>query len=172
MTKEQKFYKALKNAAKALQKFYMDCSGNKQSFFNLFKNNGYSEDLDFKFKDEIYIPYYQPKTNRIEKFKPDFIFWLKKKNDYIILFIDPKGTEHTDGYRKIDGYSKIFEEDINNQKQLKTFSYNGFSVTVKLFLKPKQDIAEVPENYRQYWFDNFVGFEEQIKASALTEKTR
>jgi len=51
--------------------------------------------------DEVYIPYYNPKTNRIDKFKPDFIFWLKKANEYLILFIDPKGTEHTDAYRKI-----------------------------------------------------------------------
>ncbi|MFN3605353.1 MAG: DEAD/DEAH box helicase family protein [Leptonema sp. (in: bacteria)] len=69
--------------------------------------------------DEVYIPYYQPKTNRIEKFKPDFIFWLKKGNDYTILFVDPKGTEYTDGYRKIDGYSRIFEEENNGKKQIK-----------------------------------------------------
>jgi len=28
--------------------------------------------------DEVYIPYYNPKTNKIDKFKPDFIFWLKR----------------------------------------------------------------------------------------------
>lgn len=65
--------------------------------------------------DEVYIPYYRPKTNRTEKLKPDFIFWLKKGNDYTILFIDPKGTEYTDAYRKIDGYSKIFETRSDNE---------------------------------------------------------
>jgi len=122
--------------------------------------------------DEVYIPYYQPKTNRIEKFKPDFIFWLKKGNNYTLLFVDPKGTEHSDGYRKIDGYSKIFEKEINNQKQLKTFSNNGFSVNVKLFLKPKQGIANVLENYKQYWFDNFGDFDSKIKALAIVDEMR
>ncbi len=106
--------------------------------------------------DEVYIPYYQPKTNRIENFKPDFIFWLKKDNNYTIIFFDPKGTEHTDGYRKIDGYSRIFEIEKNGQKQIRNFSYNGFTINVKLLLKSKQGIAGVPENYKAYWFDSFI----------------
>ncbi len=112
--------------------------------------------------DEVYIPYYQPQTNRIEKFKPDFIFWLKKNNNYIILFVDPKGTEHADGYRKIDGYSRIFE--MGGPKQSRDFSYNGFTINVKLLLKPKRGIADVLENYKRYWFDNFVDFAEKINA--------
>ncbi len=112
--------------------------------------------------DEIYIPYYRPKTKRIEKFKPDFIFWLKKGDNYTILFIDPKGTEYSDGYRKIDGYSEIFEEEINDQKQSKTFSFNGLTINVKLFLKTKQGIASVLEKYNQYWFDDFKRFEHKI----------
>jgi hypothetical protein len=94
--------------------------------------------------DEVYIPYYNPKTNRIDKFKPDFIFWLSKQNQYNILFIDPKGTEHTDGYRKIDGYSQFFEDY--------TFSYNNLKVKVSLLLATS-DIANVLENYKKYWFD-------------------
>jgi hypothetical protein len=120
--------------------------------------------------DEVYIPYYNPKTNRIDKFKPDFIFWLKKGKRYLILFVDPKGTEHADGYRKIDGYSRIFE--IGEQKQSKEFLYNGFFINTKLLLKPKGGIAEVLENYKRYWFDNFVDFENKIKVPALTEQTR
>ncbi|MGB9665550.1 MAG: restriction endonuclease subunit R, partial [Ignavibacteria bacterium] len=98
--------------------------------------------------DEVYIPYYNPKTNRIDKFKPDFIFWLKKDNDYTILFVDPKGTEHTDGCRKIDGYQRIFE----NQDTPKNFFDNGLNVQVKLFLKTSE-IAKVPDGYKMYWFD-------------------
>jgi len=113
--------------------------------------------------DEVYIPYYQPKTNRIEKFKPDFIFWLKKGNNYIILFIDPKGTEHTDGYRKIDGYSRIFETVKNGQRQCGNFQYNGFNILTKLLLKPKRGIADVLENYKQYWFDTFDDFANKIQ---------
>jgi len=103
--------------------------------------------------DEVFIPYYNPKENSIANFKPDFIFWMQKGKRYLILFVDPKGTEHTDGYRKIDGYSRIFE--AGEQKKCKDFSYNGFIINTKLLLKPKRGIAEVPGNYRKYWFDNF-----------------
>jgi type III restriction enzyme len=109
--------------------------------------------------DEVHIPYYNPKTNRIDKFKPDFIFWLKKENEYTILFIDPKGTEHTDGYRKIDGYSRMFE---NGYKENKDFFYNNYKVQTKLFLKTN-NIASIPEKYKNYWFDSFNEFENKIK---------
>ena len=105
--------------------------------------------------DEVYIPYYNPKTNRIDKFKPDFIFWLKKENDYTILFIDPKGTEHTDGYRKIDGYSRIFEIERSRKQVCKVFSFYNLNVKVKLFLKSQHGKAQILDNYRKYWFDNF-----------------
>ncbi|MDI6730173.1 MAG: DEAD/DEAH box helicase family protein [Candidatus Altarchaeum sp.] len=111
--------------------------------------------------DEVYIPYYSPKENAIVKFKPDFIFWMQKGNDYFILFVDPKGTEHTDGYRKIDGYSKIFETEEG--KESKIFPFNGLNINVRLLLKPEKGIAETLENYRKYWFDNFLDFENKIK---------
>ncbi len=37
--------------------------------------------------------YYNPNTKRISASYPDFVFWLRKKNEYTILFVDPKGTE-------------------------------------------------------------------------------
>ncbi|WP_113074437.1 DEAD/DEAH box helicase family protein [Petrotoga sp. 9PW.55.5.1] len=110
--------------------------------------------------DEVFIPYYNPKENKISKFKPDFIFWMQKDNQYLILFVDPKGTEHADGYRKIDGYSSIFE--YGAQKQSRDFSYNGFVINTKLLLKPRRGIADVLENYRKYWFDNFDDFASKI----------
>ncbi len=96
----------------------------------------------------------------------------KKGNNYIILFFELKGTEHTNAYRKIDGFSRIFEEEINGNKQSKDFSYNEFTINVKLLLNPRRGIAEVLENYKRYWFDNFVDFAEKIKALGLTEKKR
>lgn len=111
--------------------------------------------------DNIYIPYYNPKKNDMARFFPDFIFWMQKGNDYIVLFVDPKGTEHTNGYRKIDGYSKIFETTGEN-KTSKKYPFNGFDIKTKLLLKPKRGIAEVPENYREYWFDNFTEFAGKI----------
>ena len=97
--------------------------------------------------DEVYIPWYNSKTEKNEHFKPDFIFWLKEKNskNYYILFIDPKGTEHTEAYRKIDGFKEIFEG--------KNFKYDDFNIKVKLFCKPK-DKAFALEEYKKYWPDN------------------
>mgnify|MGYP000446549025 CR=1 FL=1 len=110
--------------------------------------------------DEVFIPYYNPKENNIANFKPDFIFWAQKGKRYLILFVDPKGTEHADGYRKIDGYSRIFE--TGELKESRDFSYNGFTINTKLLLKPRRGIAEVLENYKRYWFDNFHDFASKI----------
>jgi len=112
--------------------------------------------------DEVLIPYYNPKENNIANFKPDFIFWAQKGKRYLILFVDPKGTEHADGYRKIDGYSRIFEIEQGGQKVSRDFLYNGFVINTKLLLMPKRGIADVPENYRKYWFDNFADFADKI----------
>ncbi|MEA3272945.1 MAG: DEAD/DEAH box helicase family protein [Patescibacteria group bacterium] len=111
--------------------------------------------------DQVYIPYYSPRKNNMARFLPDFIFWLKRGNEYTIVFIDPKGTEHTDGLRKIDGYSKIFETNDNTKKS-KKYPFNGFDIETKLLLKSKRGIAEVPENYRGYWFDNFQDFAKKL----------
>jgi len=112
--------------------------------------------------DEVAIPYYNPNENKISNFKPDFIFWAQKGKKYTILFVDPKGTEHADGYRKIDGYSRIFESNI--QKKCRNIPYNGYIVNTKLLLKPRQGVAGVLDNYRKYWFDNFVDFANKIKS--------
>ena len=112
--------------------------------------------------DEVHIPYYNPKENRMAKFKPDFIFWMKKGNDYIILFVDPKGTQYTDGEKKIDGYSRIFETP--DLKETKTYSFNGFNIKTKLLLMPAHGgIAGVSDNYKKYWFDNFSDFAKKVQ---------
>ncbi|MEM3147202.1 MAG: hypothetical protein QXY94_06595, partial [Archaeoglobaceae archaeon] len=139
---------------------YLNQQGNKFQKFDWWFFSKLDESLD-----EIYIPYYDPKTNRIARFKPDFIFWLKKDNHYFIVFVDPKGTEHTDAYRKIEGYKSLFEENLEESGSLgrreKVFIYNGFNVRVKLFLKPEDTVKVLPE-YKQYWFDNFDEFIQKI----------
>jgi len=126
------------------------------------KENNFFEQFDWWYfskidetLDEVYIPYYQPKTNRIEKFKPDFIFWLKKRDNYTILFIDPKGTEYSDAYRKIEGYKRMFEG--------KKFTHDNFTLDVKLLLKT-DDISKTLEvkEYEEYWFDNFDSIKNKI----------
>jgi hypothetical protein len=101
--------------------------------------------------DKVYIPYYNPNANKFSHFYPDFIFWLKKGNDYFILFVDPKGIEHISGWvYKIDnGYKALFEK---NGKE-KVFDYNGFKVRINLQLRI-DDVSKVPVEYRQYWFDS------------------
>lgn len=108
--------------------------------------------------DNVYIPWYNPETNGFERFKPDFIFWLKEKgnNNYYIVFIDPKGTEHTEAYRKIDGFIDIFEG--------KEFSHEGFKIRVKLFCKPK-DEAYALDEYKKYWKDNIHKILEEVISS-------
>lgn len=110
--------------------------------------------------DEVYIPYYNSKEFNIARFKPDFIFWMQKDKEYTILLVDPKGTEHADAYRKIDGYSRIFED--KSSRKSKTYSFNGFNIKTKLLFKSKLGVVDVPEKYRNYWFDNFDDFAKKI----------
>ena len=105
--------------------------------------------------DTVYIPWHNPQTEKIEHFKPDFIFWLKEREseNYYIVFIDPKGTEYAEAYRKIEGFQKIFENKI--------FSHDNFIIKVKLFCKPKEK-AYAMEEYKQYWQDNIHKILEDI----------
>lgn len=80
--------------------------------------------LNEHYDKDIYIPYTE---NGVEKpFYPDFIFWLQKDDKQIIVFIDPKGTKHTDYIHKVDGYIELFEN--------KQFKKNGIDIEVKLSL--------------------------------------
>ncbi|MGC9111749.1 MAG: DEAD/DEAH box helicase family protein, partial [candidate division WOR-3 bacterium] len=100
--------------------------------------------------DEVYIPYYNPNVNEISRFYPDFIFWLKKGDNYFIVFVDPKGTEHPGWADKLNGYRKIFEENY------KEINYNGVMVKVKLaFISKDASIVQQRfPDHSKYWFDN------------------
>jgi len=133
---ETKFIDALVN--------YLVDSDNKFKEFDWWMFSKLDESLD-----NVYIPYYNPNINKISHFFPDFIFWLNKENKYIIFFVDPKGTEHIDAERKIDGYCQLFEE---NGKR-RTFNYNGFLVNVNLKLRT-DDVSKATYKYKKYWFDS------------------
>ncbi len=108
--------------------------------------------------DKVYIPYYNPNENRISNFNPDFIFWLKKGKKYFIVFVDPKGTEHSGWADKLNGYKNIFEE------KFKEINYNGFKVGVKLFFISRDALTvrqRFPE-HAQYWFSNIGKMLESI----------
>ena len=40
--------------------------------------------------DSVHIPYYDNENNSLRNFKPDFVFWLCRANQYRIFFVDPK----------------------------------------------------------------------------------
>lgn len=100
--------------------------------------------------DEVYIPYYDAYQGRMAKFKPDFIFWLQKGVDYCIVFVDPKGTEHRDPDRKIEGYRMLFEEPEGTPKVI---AHEGMRVRVLCFFWTR-DVARAPSAYRRYWVDS------------------
>ena len=133
--------------------------------------------------DEVYIPYYDPVTNRMARFKPDFIFWLSKEDRYWIVFVDPKGTEHTASLRKIDGYRGIFLESENKPRYLEysadsqtespeanRCSDNGEEnrrtkrVTVHLFFYGER--PNVPERYQDYWIHKIDELLKKIEAES------
>jgi hypothetical protein len=107
--------------------------------------------------DEVYIPYYNKTHNKIEHFKPDFIFWLKRGRDYHILFVDPKGTVHTDYQMKVDGYRLIFEKEGKER----SFSAYGRNIRVHLFLFT-EDRNLLAEGYKRYWFDSIERIIDQL----------
>ncbi|MGC8870538.1 MAG: DEAD/DEAH box helicase family protein [Brevinematia bacterium] len=98
--------------------------------------------------DEVYIPYYDPESNTIRSFKPDFIFWLKKGDEYRIVFVDPKTIKYTEFEYKVDGFVRIFRK-----KESPKFEFEGFKITVSLYLFTK-DKNLLPEGYKNYWFDD------------------
>lgn len=109
--------------------------------------------------DEVYIPYYNSDDNTISRFKPDFIFWLLSGNNYLILFIDPKSTKYANAFKKIDGYSRIFEDNGQN----KLFHYDNYTITTKLLFKTYQEDA--PDAYKPYCFTNFTDLGKIISES-------
>ncbi|MDW7973260.1 MAG: DEAD/DEAH box helicase family protein [Thermodesulfovibrio sp.] len=97
--------------------------------------------------DDIYIPYIDSSCH-LTKFKPDFIFWLCKDNNYTILFIDPKSTEFTSAYKKIDGYKRIFMEN----DEPKVFDFEDKKIKVLLYLYGKK--AGASKEYENFWINS------------------
>lgn len=124
---------------------YLAKAGNKFHDFDWWLFSKLDESLD-----EVYVPYYDGTSNKVREFKPDFIFWLQKGQKYFIVFIDPKGTVHTDYQRKIEGYQEIFQDGAGGQK---TIPHNGKTAKVFVFLRT-DDVDGLPKPYRKYWFDN------------------
>jgi len=124
---------------------YLESSGNAFSRLDWWAFSRIDESLD-----EVYIPYYDPQSNRIRRFLPDFIFWLQKGEQYSVVFVDPKGMQQTGYQYKVDGYRELFWEVTGRPK---VFPQNGFKVSVRLLLYT-EDANLAPVEYRDHWFDN------------------
>ncbi|MFB6182584.1 MAG: hypothetical protein ABEI78_00825, partial [Candidatus Nanohaloarchaea archaeon] len=107
--------------------------------------------------DDVYIPYADDK-----KFRPDFIFWVKKDNVYHIIFVDPK-SEAMANLKKIEGYKNVFMEDGN----VKEYPYTDGSIadTIKVHLRmfnPRGDMSEIPTEYQKFFTSRMEEIERQI----------
>lgn len=101
--------------------------------------------------DRIVIPYYDRSSNRMREFHPDFIFWLKRWNQYTILFVDPKGMQNTDYEYKVDGYNELFLDPATRQPRL--FQHNGLDVRVVLAMH-NPNATQASLGYQNYWYDH------------------
>ena len=84
-------------------------------------------------------------------FHPDFIFWLKRWNDYFILFVDPKGMKNTDYEYKIDGYKELFLDRATGVWRVTP--YDGLNVHVVLAMHTI-DANQASHAYKDFWYDH------------------
>ena len=68
---------------------------------------------------------------------------------YHIVFIDPKGTQHTEYEHKVDGYKHIFESSGTP----KPIAHDRTTVRVYAFLYTA-DTDTLSKGYKKYWFEN------------------
>lgn len=109
--------------------------------------------------DNITIPYYNTDENKILNFRPDFIFWLKKENQYQIIFVDPKGFRQSGYQHKVDGFKRLFEE---NEIPI-SFRFGDLKVQVRLVLYTYDENA-IAEGYKRFWVSTIGGFLTKIAA--------
>jgi type III restriction enzyme len=133
---------------------YLKTTGNKLAQFDWWMFSKLDEHLD-----NVYIPYYGGKSNKMRQFKPDFVFWLQRGSDYCIVFIDPKSTTYADYGHKMDGYSALFEESGNPRE----FSHGELAVKVLAFLRT-DDTDKLSNQYKRFWFEDIDRILAQVVA--------
>ncbi len=100
--------------------------------------------------DAVVIPYVDKLKHTNRNFNPDFIFWLKRGNDYSIVLVDPKGIQMTGGFAyKMDGYVELFTDG----DKPKNFKFGNLNVRVFAFLFTKDKNVVGTGSYHQFWID-------------------
>lgn len=100
--------------------------------------------------DNVVIPYVDKLKNTNRNFNPDFIFWLKRGDDYSIVLVDPKGIQNVGGFAyKMDGYVELFTED----SKPKVFKVGNLKVRVFAFLFTRDRNVVGSGSYHQFWID-------------------
>jgi len=108
--------------------------------------------LDEHLDKDIYIPYIS--GGKLRKFIPDFIFWLKKGNDYTIFFIDPKSYMFTSFEDKVEGYKAIYIEENKEKTFLVQENKEKLLVKVKLKLYTPDGVDNLGKRaYKEFWTD-------------------
>jgi len=128
----------INNLEKYLQKYE-----NNLNYYDSWYFSKVSERLD-----SLYIPYIDSENSKIAKFYPDFIFWLKKDNDYKIIFIDPHGLQsgRDNTIDKIEGFERLFSDKI--------FKKDNFNIEIKLIWYYQESVKEeLLEKYREWNFN-------------------
>jgi len=101
--------------------------------------------IDESLDKGVGIPYY--KEGKELLWHPDFIIWLQRGENYFIVFVDPKGTAHTDYQIKLD-YAKLLFE--NGDGTPKTFRIGKRKAKIYALLYSKGE-AQLPQEYKKYW---------------------
>lgn len=99
--------------------------------------------VDESLDKKLGMPYFT-NDNFYKDFYPDFIFWIKKGNDYQIKLIDPKGGVGASSQKKIDGFKRLFEDN----GKAKIFKYKNLNVTFALYFVGENQGGET---YDKYW---------------------
>ncbi len=124
------------------------------NFFSQFDWWKFSK-IDHSLDKNVRIPYIDPYNGK-RNFLPDFVFWLQKGNEYHILYIDPKGTEHKSYEFKVNGYRDLFVDSEGSEEKVKEFELGEKKLRVKVHLRlATDDLNNLPEEdfYKKYWIE-------------------
>ena len=97
--------------------------------------------------DSVYIPYQDTARNQQRKFKPDFVFWMRRRGEYRVVFADPKGAVFPGWRDKAKGWERLFAD--------KTFSHESVkNICVRLAFYAKDRTVIPGGDDGNSWIDH------------------